>query len=69
VTTFIKTEEQNISLYNYVNILNSEIDMIEEQNNNLEQEIKRHEEIGNMNEKEKEEVRMKLKQDIQEMDS
>lgn len=69
MTTFIKTEEQNISLYNYVNILNSEIDMIEEQNNNLEQEIKRHEEIGNMNEKEKEEVRMKLKQDIQEMDS
>ena len=30
VTTFIKTEEQNYSLYNYVNMLNSEIDMIDE---------------------------------------
>ena len=30
VTTFIKTEEQNYSLYNYVNMLNTEIDMIDE---------------------------------------
>ena len=30
VTTFIKAEEQNYSLYNYVNMLNSDIDMIEE---------------------------------------
>ena len=35
VTTFIKAEEQNYSLYNYVNMLNSEIDMIEEQNKNI----------------------------------
>lgn len=32
VTTFIKADEQNYSLYNYVNQLNSEIDLIEEQN-------------------------------------
>lgn len=32
VTTFIKTEEQNYSLYNYVNMLNTEIDIIEESN-------------------------------------
>lgn len=57
VTTFIKAEEQNYSLYNYVNILNSEIDMIEEQNKNIESEIKRHEEIGEMTEKDKEIVR------------
>lgn len=30
VTTFVKAEEQNYSLYNYVNMLNSDIDMIEE---------------------------------------
>ena len=30
VTTFIKAEEQNYSLYNYVNMLNSEIDTIAE---------------------------------------
>ncbi len=39
VTTFIKAEEQNYSLYNYVNMLNSEIDMIEEQNKMIESEI------------------------------
>jgi hypothetical protein len=36
VTTFIKAEEQNYSLYNYVNMLNSEIDTIEEQNRTIE---------------------------------
>jgi hypothetical protein len=30
VTTFIKAEEQNYSLYNYVNMLNSDIDMVEQ---------------------------------------
>lgn len=30
VTTFIKAEEQNYSLYNYVNMLNSDIDTVEE---------------------------------------
>lgn len=30
VTTFIKAEEQNYSLFNYVNILNSETDSLEE---------------------------------------
>lgn len=35
VTTFIKAEEQNNSLFNYVNMFNSEIDMIEEQNANI----------------------------------
>ena len=66
VTTFIKAEEQNYSLYNYVNMLNSEIDMIEEQNANIEAEIQRHEQIGEMTEKEKEIVRQKLKQEIEE---
>ena len=32
VTTFIKADEQNYALYNYVNQISSEIDMIEEQN-------------------------------------
>jgi len=30
VTTFIKAEEQNYNLFNYVHSLNSDIDMIEE---------------------------------------
>jgi len=60
VTTFIKAEEQNYSLYNYVNMLNSETDMIEEQNKQIENEIQRYEAQGQMSEQEKE----KLKQDL-----
>ena len=60
VTTFIKAEEQNISLFNYVNMLNSEIDMIEEQNKNIEGEIKRHEELLEMNDKDKAEAKENL---------
>jgi len=43
VTTFIKAEEQNYSLYNYVNTLNSEVDLIDETNKNIKAEIERHE--------------------------
>ncbi len=64
VTTFIKAEEQNYSLYNYVNMLNSEIDMIEEQNKNIESEIRKHEELGEMTEKEKENMRKNLNNQI-----
>lgn len=35
VTTFIKAEEQNYSLFNYVNTLMSETEMIEEQNRQI----------------------------------
>jgi len=69
VTTFIKADEQNYSLYNYVNQLNSEIDLIEEQNQNIEAEIKRHEELGQMTEQEKQDVRDKLQKQIEEMSS
>jgi chromosome segregation ATPase len=67
VTTFIKAEEQNYSLYNYVNMLNSEIDMIEEQNKMIEAEINKHEELGQMSEKEKETMRQNLQKNITDM--
>jgi hypothetical protein len=51
VTTFIKAEEQNYSLYNYVNTLNSDMDVIEEANKNIKAEIERHESLMKMNEK------------------
>ena len=38
-------------------MLNSEIDMIEEQNKNIEFEIRKHEQLGEMTEKEKEAMR------------
>lgn len=67
VTTFIKAEEQNISLFNYVNMLNSEIDMIEEQNKNIEAEIKRHEELLEMNDRDKAEVKQNLEKEMADM--
>ena len=47
-------------------MLNSEIDMIEEQNNNIRVEIQHHEQIGEMTEKEKEVVRQNLQKEIEE---
>ena len=35
VTTFIKAEEQNHSLYNYVNMLNTETDALDENNRDI----------------------------------
>lgn len=67
VTTFCKSEEQNYSLFNYVNMLNNEIDLIEEQNRNIETEIKRHEELCMMNDKQKEELKHSLDKEIIEM--
>ena len=45
VTTFIKAEEQNTSLYNYVNLLNQETDAIDEQNRQLDIQITRMKEL------------------------
>lgn len=66
VTTFIKAEEQNYSLYNYVNMLNSDIDMIEEQNKNIGEEIKHHQQLQNMSEADKNVVRQNLQKEIEE---
>ena len=48
-------------------MLNSEIDMIEEQNKNIEAEIKRHEELLEMNDKDKAEVRDNLEKEMEDM--
>jgi hypothetical protein len=37
VTTFIKAEEQNYSLYNYVHMLNTETDLLEESNKEIKE--------------------------------
>ena len=44
VTTFIKAEEQNYSLYNYVNRLNNETDQLDEANKILKEDIIRYRE-------------------------
>ena len=49
VTTFIKAEEQNVSLFNYVDQLNQETDNMEEENRKLDVEIAMYENIANLN--------------------
>lgn len=48
-------------------MLNSEIDMIDEQNKNIEAEIRKHEELGEMTEKEKINMRKNLNNDIEDI--
>jgi DNA repair exonuclease SbcCD ATPase subunit len=64
VTTFIKAEDQNNSLINYVNVFNSDIDMINEQNETIRQEIEMHERAGAMGEQEKEKLKAEMNAQI-----
>jgi len=52
-------------LYNYVNTLNSEIDLIDETNRNILAEIERHEQLSKMSEKEKATARINLAKEIE----
>ena len=52
VTTFIKSEEQNYSLWNYVNQLGIECDIFEEQNAQLDRETNKHMGVHNFNKRE-----------------
>lgn len=42
MTTFIKAEEQNYSLFNFVNLLTQEIDALEDNNKYLDEEIAKY---------------------------
>ena len=53
VTTFIKAEEQNYSLFNYVNMLNQETDALEDNNKWLDTEIEKYRLLTEQNEVEK----------------
>jgi len=53
VTSFIKAEEQNYSLYNYVNMLGTETDLLEESNGEIKEQIDRIIQRGKMTESEK----------------
>lgn len=53
VTTFIKAEEQNYSLFNYVNMLNTEFDQLEESNKDIKDQIQKIVERGQLSNMEK----------------
>ena len=53
MTTFIKAEEQNYSLFNFVNLLTQEIDALEDNNKYLDEEIAKYQLLAEQNEAEK----------------
>ena len=48
VTTYIKAEEQNYSLYNYVNMLGQENDAYEDNNQYLDNKIELYQDLAKM---------------------
>jgi hypothetical protein len=57
VTSFIKAEEQNYSLFNYVNLLATETDLLEEQNKEIKEQIERIIQRNGLTENEKDEYK------------
>ena len=53
VTTFIKAEEQNYSLYNYVNMLGTETVQLEEANEEIKEQIQKIVERGQLSDQER----------------
>ena len=65
VTTFIKAEEQNYSLCNYVNMLNTEFDQLEESNKEIKEQIQKIVERGKLSNIEKENLERSLKDECE----
>ena len=64
VTTFIKAEEQNYSLFNYVNTLNTEYDQLEEANEDIKRSIQRIEETAKLSKEEKLNLQASLEEEV-----
>lgn len=64
VTTFIKAEEQNYSLFNYVNRLGQETDQLQEANNHARRDINRIKENEAIEEVNREKRRQELQTEI-----
>ena len=64
VTTFIKAEEQNYSLFNYVNMLNTEYDQLEESNKEIKEQIAKIDERGKLTMQEKINLEKSLRDEV-----
>lgn len=64
MTTFIKAEEQNHSLFNYVHTLETEFEQLSEANENLTQAIARVEERAELTKEEKLNLELSLKDEV-----
>jgi len=69
VNTFIKAEEQNYSLLNYVNTLNTEYDQLEEANEDIKVAIDRIEERAQLSKEEKLNLQRSLEDEVQMLES
>ena len=65
VTSFIKAEEQNYALYNYVNMLGTETDELEEQNNEIKSQIDKMIERANLSDKDKERIKQEMEEEAE----
>lgn len=57
VTSFIKAEEQNYSLLNYVNKLTNETDQLDDQNKEIHEQIDKMIELKNYSQEQKDSLR------------
>lgn len=69
VTSFVKAEEQNYTLYNFVNSLSTETDQLEESNKEIKAQIERIIERGKLTEQEKEDMRRQMEQECEQLES
>lgn len=67
VQTFCKAEEQNYSLYNYVNTLSTETDSLDEQNKEIKEQIERIVSRGKMNDSERDNLRKKMQSEVDDL--
>jgi SMC interacting uncharacterized protein involved in chromosome segregation len=65
VTTFIKAEEQNYSLFTYVDQLNQEADKLDEQNQYLDSMIDSYKHMAKLNESQMHSTINTMKQDAE----
>ena len=64
VTSFIKAEEQNYSLLNYVNKLTNETDQLEDSNREIRDQIDKMIELKNYSQEQKENLRQQMENEL-----
>lgn len=69
VSAFIKSEEQNYSLFNYVNTLGSDTDQLEESNKEIKEQIDKIIKRGQLSDKEKENLKKEMEETCENLES
>lgn len=64
VTSFIKAEEQNYSLLNYVNKLTNETDQLEDSNREIREQIDKMIELKNYSHEQKENLKQQMEDEL-----